>query len=91
MTHMGFETDEDGLRHSVHVCGSCGEDFTICPAVEPGSIGDEDCGCAGCPSFDPHRNIGIVFMTDAEIARDEPVVSIKMLQKRKAFQAGEPL
>lgn len=91
MTHKGFEIDKAGFRHSVHTCDACGENFTICPPVEPGSPGDEDCGCEGCPSYDPDRDMDIMFMTDAEIARDKPLVSIKMLQKRKAYQAGEPL
>ncbi len=85
MTHKGLTT-EGGLRVSAHVCETCGEEFTLCPPVEKGVAGWEGCGSEGCASYDPSRDMDIVFMTDAEIARDKPLVSMKMLKKRRAFQ-----
>lgn len=91
MTHKGFKTDEDGDYVSVHVCGECGEEFTLCPAKEAEEEGWENCTGDHCSSYDPERDIEIVFMTDAEIARDKPIVSMKMLQKRKDYREGKPL
>lgn len=91
MTHKGFTTNEYGIRVSLHICDTCKVEFTLTPGVDADATGFDDCTCDECPSYDPDRDMDIVFMTDAEIARDKPIVSMKMLRKRRAFREGAPL
>lgn len=83
MTHKGFIKTEEGYSASLHVCETCGVEFTLCPAVEPSELGWENCLSDDCVSYDPHRDTEVLFMTNAEIAREKKIISIKQLRKRK--------
>lgn len=82
MAHKGFGTDADGNRFSKHICDTCGNLFTVTPAVEPDNANFDNCLDDECPSFDPERDADVLYMTDAEIAREKPIVSLSKLRER---------
>ena len=77
------ESNEYGTDTSHHVCDTCATPFTITPAAGKDEKGYESCCCDECDSYDPHRDAEILFMTNAEIAREKKVVSIFQLRKRR--------
>ncbi len=86
MTTIREYPNEHGTGTSVHCCETCGIEFTVTPKAPNNGEGYENCLYPECDSYDPHRDMDIVFMTDAEIASNGLPVSIKMLQKRKKFR-----
>lgn len=76
----GEFANEHGTQTSRHICDTCGVEFTITPAADKGF---ENCLAESCPSYDPHRDIEPLFMSDAEIAREKDVVSIDVLRQRR--------
>lgn len=76
-------TNEHGVPVSHHICDTCGRDYTITRAVEDGTPLSKNCMADECGSYDPENDADIMFMTDEEIAREKPVVSMNMLRKRK--------
>ena len=76
-------TNEHGVPVSHHICDTCGNNYTITRAVEDGTPLSKNCMDDGCASYDPDNDAEIMFMTDEEIAREKPLVSMKMLRKRK--------
>jgi len=87
MTTIREYPNEHGTGTSVHECMACGIEFTVTPAAANNGLGYENCLAPDCASYDPHRDMDIVFMTDKEIANNGLPVSMKMLQKRKKFQS----
>ena len=85
----GETTNEYGTSVSIHTCDTCGEEFTLCAAAPDDSKDWDNCLGDHCASYDPGRDVDILFMTDEEIAREKPVVCIKMLEKRRKFKRGE--
>lgn len=81
--HRGFDRDKDGNHVSTHRCDTCGVEFTLCPAVSANEPGRGHCLDDNCESYDPHRDLDLLFMSDDEIARDKRVVSIIRLRKRR--------
>lgn len=49
------------------------------------------CMADECESYDPACDIDVLFMTDAEIAREKPLVSIEMLRRRKTGVIAKPI
>lgn len=78
--------NEHGTRTSVHRCETCAVEFTVTPAAQNDGIGYENCLSPDCDSYDPHRDVDILFMTCKEISNTGNIVSIKMLQARKKFK-----
>lgn len=76
-------TNEHGVPVSHHICDTCGNEYTITSAVEDGTPLSKNCMADECDSYDPMNDIDIYFMSDAEIAKKKPLVSIEMLRKRK--------
>lgn len=78
----GETTNEFGTVCSVHTCDTCSTEFTVCPAIPDGREGWESCLARECESYDPERDLDVLFASDAELA-DRPVISMDMLRKRK--------
>ena len=76
--------NEYGTPVSWHLCQTCGYYFSLCPAVSYAAPGWNYCMADECASYDPDRDADILFMSDKEIAEQKPIVSMKMLEKRKA-------
>jgi len=82
----GESVNENGIPVSVHICGTCGTEFTLCPLVPDDKAHEwPDCLDPDCDSYDPHRDADILFQSDSEIANNNKPVSLKMLQARKKF------
>jgi len=75
--------NKHGVPVSHHICDTCGQDYTITSAVEDGTPLSKNCMADNCASYDPDNDADIMFTTDEEIAREKPIVSMKMLRKRK--------
>ncbi len=88
--HKGFKKNEHGVLVSIHECGACGTEFTVCPGIEPEKEGWENCLLPECGSYDPERDVDVVFMSDKELA-ERDLISMNMLRKRKRFQSGEDI
>jgi len=78
----GESTNEYGTPISTHICDTCGDEFTMCPAIPDDDDRWPDCLSETCASYDPERDIDILFASDAEIKR-KPIVSMDLLRKRK--------
>ncbi len=78
----GEEKNEHGIVVSTHACNTCGIGFTVCPAIPDDKDGWENCIAPECKSYDPERDIDVLFMSDGELAA-RPIVSMNMLRKRK--------
>jgi len=74
--------NEHGTPVSNHKCDTCGKEFTMCPAIPDDNDQWPNCLDETCASYDPDRDIDILFMSDAEIAK-RSIVSMDMLRKRK--------
>ncbi len=61
---VGLSQNECGTPVSVHVCDTCGNSFTVCPAA--GNKGWENCLGEGCPSYDAERDVDMLFETAPE-------------------------
>ncbi len=81
------DVNEYGTPVSVHKCQTCGVEFTLCPAI-PDDKADQwpDCLADGCPSYDPERDMDVVFMSDAELADEKKILSMDKLRLRKEVQ-----
>lgn len=79
------EDNEYGTGTSYHTCDVCGEDFSIAPEVSKESGYFSKCLSLFCPSYDPHSDLEILFMSDKELANNGNVLSMSMLGKRKTF------
>jgi len=90
MVFVKEEPNEHGTGTSHHICDECGVDFTITPSAK-GKEGYDCCTADGCPSYDPDRDLDIMWMTDEEIARDKPLVSMELLRQRKSGEFFERL
>jgi hypothetical protein len=70
---LGTRQNEYGTLVSVHRCDVCGDEFTLCPAID----GDDTCGFPGneerpaCGSYDPGRDVGLLFEAGA-VGRVDP-------------------
>ena len=70
------------MSESKHTCATCGIDFTIRPAIPDGTPGYENCLGPDCESYDPHRDLDVLFMSDEEIKK-LPIVSMDKLRQRQ--------
>ena len=80
--HKGYAENEYGTRISKHVCDTCGEEFTLCPAMGEERKGWENCMDETCPSYDANRDADILFMSDDEIREKKKTVSLQMMEAR---------
>lgn len=81
------DISKDGFPVSVHKCETCGVEFTVCPAIPDDEAHEwPDCLSDECPSYDPERDMNVLFMTDAELAAGNKVISMDKLRLRKRVQ-----
>lgn len=78
----GEGTNDHGTPVSLHKCDTCGTEFTVCPVIRDDQDGWENCMLPECASYDPERDVDVLFASDEEVAK-RPVVSMDMLRKRK--------
>ena len=57
----GESVNEFGTPVSTHVCDTCGEPFTLCPAQGEDKPGWENCLAETCPSYDLSRDIDLAW------------------------------
>jgi len=81
---LGEFIDSEGIVRSKHVCDTCGQPFDIAPAIKANEEGYENCLMEECASYDCHRDLDVIFLDDHEL-RDKPLVSLKMLNKRRIY------
>lgn len=62
MTYLGCGVNEYGTEISLYICDTCGERFSVCPAV-PEERKDEWNGCQAewCGSYEPMRDADLYF------------------------------
>jgi len=63
---LGYDNNMYGTKVSVHVCDTCGEKFTVCPAVGE-RPGWDNCATPECGSYDPYRDVDKLFGKDDKI------------------------
>lgn len=78
----GETMNEHGTPVSSHICPDCGDEFTVCPAVSDDREDWGGCLARECKSYDPKRDIDVLFASDAELA-EMPIISMDMLRKRQ--------
>lgn len=61
MAHLGFDLNEYGTMFSRHVCDTCGEKFTVIPAIPCGAGGWDNCLSPMCGSYGVDRDIDRMF------------------------------
>lgn len=54
---IGMSKNEYGTPVSVHICDTCGVEFTVCPAADDNKKGWENCLIPECDSYDEKRDI----------------------------------
>ncbi len=60
--------NESNTPISIHICDTCGEEFTVCPLVE--NDGWENCLGPECSSYDKSRDVDRLFGSpDVEITK----------------------
>ena len=86
------DVSEDGYAITWFKCDTCGQEYNICPApAEDEQHLYNNCSAPGCDSYDPKRDLDILFMDNRELANHADkvkAVDIKMLIKRRKFQSG---
>ena len=87
--YLGEEKNEYGTTVSKHKCDTCGEAYTLCPAVKKGDSYWEHCRATTCESYDPRGDLDVIFMDDKELSDTRSVVDIEMLAKRRKHRNGE--
>lgn len=67
------DVNEYGTPITVFDCESCGQEFTVCPAVADDRL-DQWSGCLqeDCPSYDPARDAEIYFPASDPALNDGP-------------------
>lgn len=70
MTTPTLGVNEHGTPVSIHTCTACGATFTVCPADQAGTFG-EQCLDETCPSYDVTRDIDLFWeaMSDNGLVR----------------------
>jgi hypothetical protein len=57
---IGTRMNDYGTLVSLHRCGSCGSEFTVCPPVPDGQEWG-GCQAEGCASYDKRRDADRLF------------------------------
>lgn len=70
-TGGGF--NEYGTPMSLHVCDTCGCEFSVIPAIADGVPGWENCLGTECDSYDPNR--------DADKFFDDPALHDRIVRE----------
>jgi len=83
--YLRTEPNRHGTGTSIHKCNTCGEEFSVTPAVSEESQGFVNCLSPDCASYDPERDLDILFMSDCAIKKQK-VVSMDLLRKRKEIK-----
>ena len=67
MAKIGQEFNEYGTLVTRFKCETCGNEFTVCPAVPPDKEDDwRDCLSEECESYDPTRDADKLFDSNPE-------------------------
>ena len=86
------DVNEDDIPVVWYKCDYCGEEYNICPApAEEDQHLYNGCTISPCESYDPKKDVDVLFMDDRDLADHADkvgVVDIKMLGKRRKFQSG---
>ena len=87
------DVNESGTPVTWFKCDYCGSEYSVCPAIND-SQHDMYNGCtiSPCESYDPKRDVDILFMDNKELAKhtsETGIVDIQMLQRRKKYQGGD--
>ena len=61
MTWLRFDQNKYGTKISVHICNSCGAEFTVCPAKAADAKGWDGCMAPTCKSYDEDRDADKLF------------------------------
>ena len=73
-TKIGHELNDYGTLVTRFKCEECGDEFTVCPAVPPDKEnGWEGCLKPECTSYDPARDMDLLFDTSPESIGRRPV------------------
>lgn len=86
------DPNEYGTMTAHFICVVCKEPYTVTPAPDPQRRKEWiECMSEFCDSYDPERDVDILFMSESEIMNSaNKVVSIKKLGERKRFiQTGD--
>lgn len=79
--------NEYGTGTTFFVCDSCGDEYSITPAVKKDMLGDwQNCLSEGCASYDPHRDADVLFCSTEELQKKK-IVSINKLKERRKLKA----
>ena len=85
------DKNEEDIGITVFHCGFCDTQYDICPQIKDNEIQsciDDGCMSMECSSYDPNRDLEVVFLSDEELSRRD-VVGIKMLKaRREALNGG---
>ncbi len=55
--YIGTDLNDYGTVISQHICDTCGDAFTVCPAQDPEGHAYNNCLAETCESYDPARDI----------------------------------
>jgi len=58
--------NEYGTPISIHICETCGQEFTVCPLLPDDAKGWENCMAETCASYDPKRDADKLFNEQPE-------------------------
>lgn len=86
MGHHGYSENEHGTRISVHICDTCGEEYTVTASQEdfdPENF--QNCLGPDCASYDVNRDVDILFMTDEEL-KTQKIVPLNIKAKKAALR-----
>lgn len=78
---IGMSKNEYGTPVSVHICDTCGTQFTVCPAILNEKIGWENCLGIGCKSYDKNRDADRLFDNGAcNVCRSPAIIPTELLE-----------
>lgn len=69
--HLGYGTNEYGTAISLHRCGVCEREFSLCPAVSPNEKGWKNCLAWDCSSYVVERDAELYFVT-GNVVKESP-------------------
>ena len=87
------DINENGIPVVWFKCDHCGLEYSVCPAPKESELKVyNSCTISPCESYDPKRDIDVLFMDNKELANHADkvgVVDLEVLAKRRKFQKGE--
>ena len=62
MAYIGEGINEYGTPVTIHKCDTCGDQFSVCPAVSVEQRDQYDnCLAMACDSYDPMRDVTLIL------------------------------